>query len=41
MSTPSVTREQLVIDAARATRAAITDLEVQQLLHAVEWVGAR
>ena len=32
MNTPSVTREQQVIDAARATRAGITDLEIQQLL---------
>ncbi|GAA1137379.1 HNH endonuclease signature motif containing protein [Nocardioides aquiterrae] len=38
MSIPSVTREQQVIDAARTTRAAITDLEIQQLRQAVEWV---
>ncbi len=33
-----VTREALVIDAARANRAAITDLEIQRLQLAVEWV---
>ena len=38
MSSPSVTREQQVIDAARTTRAGITDLEIQQLLQAAEWV---
>ncbi len=31
-------REALVIDAARANRAAITDLEIQRLQLAVEWV---
>jgi hypothetical protein len=38
MAADTVTREHEVIDAARATRGAITDLEIQQLLQAVEWV---
>jgi len=38
MSTTTVTREHAVIDAARAVQSAITDLEVDKLLLAVEWV---
>ena len=38
MSTRSATPEQQLIDAARATRGAITDFEIQQLQQAVRWV---
>ena len=38
MPAGTIPREHAVIDAARNIRAAITDLEVQQLLQAVEWV---
>ncbi|MCB8956335.1 MAG: DUF222 domain-containing protein [Nocardioides sp.] len=38
VTTREVTREEQVIAAARATRDAMTGLEVELLLHAVEWV---
>ena len=38
MAADTTTREQQLIDAARAARSAITDLEVEQLQRAVEWV---
>ncbi len=37
MAATTITRTEQVLAAARATRAAIVDLEVEQLVQAVEW----
>src|SRR5918994_5653050 len=37
MAATTITRTDQVLAAARATRSAITDLQVEQLLQALEW----